>query len=65
MKFSIFLFLIISLFSFSYEITRRQCEMNYTSFKAGCLGGFNGALCKSQCQSKYYNCLKFAEEGNN
>ena len=62
MKFSIFLFLIISLFSFSYEISKRQCEMKYTSGKAGCLGGFYGALCKSQCQTSYYNCLKYAEE---
>ncbi len=62
MKFSIFLFLIISLFSFSYETTKRQCEMRYINCKAGCLGGWNGALCKSQCQSTYYNCLKYAEE---
>jgi hypothetical protein len=62
MKFSIFLFLIISLFSFSYESTKRQCEMKYTNCKAGCLGGFYGALCKSQCQTSYYNCLKYAEE---
>ena len=65
MKFSIFLFLIISLFSFSYEITIRQCERNYTNCKTGCLGGWNGALCKGQCQTKYYNCLKKVDEENN
>ena len=65
MKFSIFLFLIISLFSFSYEITIRQCERNYTNCKTSCLGGWNGSLCKGQCQTKYYNCLKKVDEENN
>ena len=60
MKFSIFLFLIISLFSFSYEITRHQCEINKTRCQNACLKNWNNSRCLSQCQSNYFNCLNYA-----
>lgn len=61
MKNIIFLFLILSLISFSYEVTLAQCNSNKNACINKCKANLKGAtlsLCQIQCLTNYNNCRK-------
>ena len=63
MKFTFFLLMIL-LFSFSYEITKKVCESNLSYCKKSCkekLEDHHYIRCLSLCNRLFENCLENAK----
>ncbi len=62
MKLSIILFIFLSLLSFSYENTKKQCEVQYTMCQNLCKNTkmLSKVIpqCLARCSGKYIDCLR-------
>ena len=55
MRIATFLFIILSLFLFSNQITQSQCRSRLTSCNNGCN---KNSVCENKCSQFYLSCLR-------